>query len=129
MPGENPASSIARSVLRQSFDDGPRLALVFDLYLDPFLHFDGVDLWRPLVERPEELVDADVRLDAPIESFEVYGRRGGVLHKISRTRRRKQHGWRGWLWKTVGPSRTVARETGRCCCSRAVQALGAGARR
>ena len=39
-----------RAVLCQSFDDSPRLALFLDLYLDPFLHLDGVDLSRPLVQ-------------------------------------------------------------------------------
>src|SRR5262249_13129034 len=51
------------NVLRQSFDNGPRLALVLDLHLDPLLHLDGVDLWRPFVQRPEVLVDADVRIE------------------------------------------------------------------
>src|SRR5262249_6171519 len=83
------------NVFRQSFDDGPRLALVLDLHFDLLVHFDGVDLWRPPVQRPEVLVDADVRLGARIESFGAYGRR--VLHGISRTRRRGQRGWRGWL--------------------------------
>src|SRR6516225_8104717 len=136
MPGENPASSIARSriiqlpskvpvdasdhvvlqrhagflrgfrilppevlgnVLRQSFDDGPCLALLLDLHLDLLLHLDGVDLWRPLVQRPEVLVDAHVGLGARIEHFRAYGRPGGVLHRISRTHRRERRGWRGWL--------------------------------
>src|SRR5262249_47323348 len=66
------------NVLRQSFVDGPRLALVFDLHLDPLLHLNGVDLWRSLVQRPEVLVDAGVRLGARIESFGAYGRPGGV---------------------------------------------------
>src|SRR5262249_47759044 len=49
---------------------------------DPLFHLDGVDLWRPLVQRPEVLVGADVRLGARIESFGAYGRLGGVLHRI-----------------------------------------------
>src|SRR6516164_9102339 len=76
---------------------GTRLALALDLNLDPLLHLDGVDLWRPLVQRPEVLVDADVRLGARIEHFGAYGRPGGVLHRISRTHRRERRGWRGWL--------------------------------
>src|SRR5262245_14456170 len=51
---------ILGDVLCQSLDDSPRLALDLDLRLDPLLHPDGVDLRRPLVQRPEVLVDAGV---------------------------------------------------------------------
>ena len=78
--------------LIRSLDDGARLALALDLHFDPFLQLDGVDLLRPLVQRPEVLIDADVRLLARIESFEVYGRPAGVLHRISRAYRREQYG-------------------------------------
>src|SRR5262245_63466889 len=80
-------------VLRQSFDNGPRLAvgLVLDLHLDPLLHLDGVDLRRPLIQQPEVLVDAGVRLGARIESFGAYGRPGGTLYRISWTHRSELH--------------------------------------
>src|SRR4029453_4918719 len=82
-------------VLRQSFDDGPRLALDLDLHLDPLLHLDGVDLRCPLIQRPKVLVDAGIRLRARIKSFGAYGRPNGILHRISRTYRRQLHRWRG----------------------------------
>src|SRR5262249_8046580 len=125
-------------VLRQSFGDSPRFALVLDLHLDPLLNLDGVDLWRPPVQRPEVLVDADVLLGAPIESFGAYGRSGGVLHRISRTHRHEQSGWRGWLRhrRGVGQSGAAARDIGngdtmlaQCCCTGSVNVTGAGSRR
>src|SRR5262245_50934989 len=82
---------VLSDVFRQSFDDGPRLAFALDLHLDPLLHLDGVDLRRPLIQRPEVLVDADVRLGARIESFGACGRPGGTLHRISWTHRSELH--------------------------------------
>src|SRR5512139_3115536 len=70
---------VFRNVLRQSLNNGPRLALTLDLHLDPLLQLDGVDLRRPLVQRPEVLVDAEVRLEARIIGF------AGILHWISWT--------------------------------------------
>src|SRR5215469_5387214 len=105
---------VLRNVLRQSFDDGPRFALVLDLHLDLLLHLDGVDLWRPLVQRPEVLVDTDVRLWARIESFGAYGRPGGVLRRIGRTHCSERRGWRGWLRhrRRVGQSGAAAPRIG-----------------
>src|SRR5262249_56889267 len=109
-----------------------------DLHLDLLLHLDGVDLWRSLVQRPEVFVDADIRLRTRIESFGAYGRPGDVLHRISRTRRRKQHGWRGWLRHRVrvGQSSAAARDNGnggtvlgRGCWSGCVKVRGGGGRR
>src|SRR6516225_6367941 len=123
------------NVLRQSFVDGPRLALVLDLHLDPLLHLDGVDLWRPLVQRPEILVDADVRLRARIESFGAYGRPGGVLHRIGWTHRCEKQGWRGWprQRRRVGQSDAAVRDIGngdtmlaQRYCSGCVGVFGAG---
>src|SRR6187397_1143097 len=45
--------------------------LVLDCRLDLFLHFDGIDLPRPFVHRPEILVDALFAQDALVgRSFE-----------------------------------------------------------
>src|SRR5215472_3850901 len=88
----HPKSSVTYFV--RVFDHGPSLALILELHLDPLLRLDGVDLRRPLVHRPEVLIDADVRLGAAIDSFGAYWRHNGVRRGTSRTRRRQPHGWR-----------------------------------
>src|SRR5436190_16305326 len=56
--------------LRNSFLDSAALAFFLDCRLDLFLHFDGIDLPRPFVHRPEILVDALFAQDALVRSFE-----------------------------------------------------------
>src|SRR6516164_558413 len=56
--------------LRNSFRDSAALALLLDCRLDLFLHFDGIDLGRAFVHRPEILVDALFAQDALVRSFE-----------------------------------------------------------
>src|SRR5262249_18027475 len=56
--------------LRNSFHDGAALAVLLDCRLDLFLHFDGIDLPRAFVHRPEILVDALFAQDALVRSFE-----------------------------------------------------------
>src|SRR5947208_9207815 len=50
--------------LRNSFRDSAALAVLLDCRLDLFLHFDGIDLPRAFVHRPEILVDALFAQDA-----------------------------------------------------------------
>src|SRR5262249_42534116 len=52
------------------FRDSAGLAVLLDCRLDLFLHFDGIDLRRAVVHRPEILVDALFAQDALIRSFE-----------------------------------------------------------
>src|SRR5215471_2994784 len=56
--------------LRNSFRDSAALAVLLDCRLDPFLHFDGIDLGRAFVHRPEILIDALFAKDALVRSFE-----------------------------------------------------------
>src|SRR5262245_41318735 len=56
--------------LRNSFRDSAALAVLLDCRLDLFLHFDGIDLGRAFVYRPEILVDARFAQDALVRSFE-----------------------------------------------------------
>src|SRR6266404_9343287 len=56
--------------LGNSFRDGAALAVLLDCYLDPFLHFDRIDLCRAFVHRPEILVDTLFAQDALVRSFE-----------------------------------------------------------
>src|SRR4029450_9572510 len=99
-------------VLRQSFDDGPHLALALYLHLDPLLHLDSVDLRRPLIQRPEVWVDASVRLGARIESVGASGRPIGILHRISWTHRRELHRWGGGPGPRLGVGQRVGAAAG-----------------
>src|SRR6516165_2155874 len=56
--------------LRNSFLDSAALAVLLDCRLDLFLYFDGIDLPRAFVHRPEILVDALFAQDALVRSFE-----------------------------------------------------------
>src|SRR5262249_28232424 len=56
--------------LRDSFLDSAALAFRLDCRLDLFLHFDGIDLPRAFVHRPEILVDALFAQNALARSFE-----------------------------------------------------------
>src|SRR6266566_8683861 len=56
--------------LRNSFRDSAALAVLLDCRLDLFLHFDGIDLPRAFVHRPEILVDALFAQDALVRNFE-----------------------------------------------------------
>src|SRR5262249_23651663 len=56
--------------LRNSFRDSTALAVFLDCRLDLFLNFDGIDLRRALVHRPEILVDTLFAQDALVRSFE-----------------------------------------------------------
>src|SRR5690242_1092570 len=127
---------VLSNVLGQSFDHGPSLALlILDLDLDPLLHLDGVDLWRPLVQRPEVLVDADVLLRTCVDGVSAFGRPDGGLYRIGRTYRREWHGWCGWLSHRgsvrqsgaancdIGTGDTMLAER---CCSGSVDVRGLG---
>ena len=50
--------------------DSHRFALLLDRHFPPLMHLDGVLLGRPLVERPQELVDADFRYQALVANFD-----------------------------------------------------------
>ena len=57
------------------------------------MHLDGVHLGRPLVERPQVSVDADVRYEALVENFDgAHNLLGVVWHRIRRARCRHLHG-------------------------------------
>src|SRR5271169_1246734 len=51
------------------FDDGLRFAVHLNCHFPSLDHLDGVLLERPLVNRPQVLVDADFAHQAFIESF------------------------------------------------------------
>src|SRR3977135_4350513 len=54
----------------KAFGDSHGFALLLDCHFPLLMHLDGVLLGRPLVERPQESVDADVRYQALLESFD-----------------------------------------------------------
>src|SRR5215510_1518082 len=56
--------------LRNSFGDSAALAVLLYRRFDLFLNFDGIDLGRSFVHRPEILIDTYFAQDALVRSFE-----------------------------------------------------------
>ena len=84
LPGE-----IVFDQFGEASGDGHHLALALDLHLALLSLLDGVFLRRPLVERPQELVDAGLRHHALADQLDAApGRRHDVLRRrVGRHRR------------------------------------------
>src|SRR6516164_10176756 len=65
LPGE-----ILIDELGKTPGDSYRFAVLLDLHFPLLIHLDGVLLGCPLIERPQVLVDADVRFAALVVNFE-----------------------------------------------------------
>src|SRR6516164_2537869 len=74
LPGE-----ILIDELGKTPGDSYRFAFLLDLHFPLLIHLDGVLLGRPLIERPQVLVDANVRFPALVGKFDGTDRTLGVI--------------------------------------------------
>src|ERR1700730_18727572 len=71
--------------LSKAFRDSHRFALLLDRHFPQLRHLDGVLLGRPLIERPQVSVDADLSHTAFVESFyRAHSILGVLRHRIRR---------------------------------------------
>src|SRR5437588_1110792 len=60
---------VSDDILRNDFDDGPRLAVLRDRRLDPLRYLVRINFGRSFVNRPQIVVDADFGHEAFVEYF------------------------------------------------------------